>query len=415
MPRKIRRGAGEGSVYRFKREGKSGLWAGSIVVGHNASGKLKRKVVYSKSQSGVLKKLEELKAQAKRGVVTDDRKTVGAFLAQWLANIQASIRVTTYESYASAVNRHIGPVMGGIKLSKLQPQHVSDYLAQKLGENKLSARTIAYHRSVLVMALNKAMKWDLVGRNAAALCDKPRVPKREVEPIRPDEAQEFLLACRGSRLEHFFVMLLALGLRRGEALGAKWSDIDLVNRTLNVRRQLQRIRGKLVLTELKTTSSRRTLALSDWLLVRLRAQKQLQLEQKLALGADWANNDLIFCTSTGTPIDPRNVKRSLDAIVSLRKCVHCGGYSKVNPKAPKCTRCDAPLPDKNSFNHYRVHDLRHFSASLLLSRGVNLKLVSDMLGHSTIAVTANTYGHIHAAAKREAAEMMTGLLVAGEE
>ena len=215
------------------------------------------------------------------------------------------------------------------------------------------------------MALNQAIKWGLVYRNAAALTDPPRVDRLEVQPIDSQQARAFLNAIKGDGLEAFFTVALSLGLRRGEALGLRWQDVDFENHTVRICQQLQRVEKKLVLSEPKTKSSRRLLSLPDSLAAKLRDHRKRQLEQKLAAGAKWIESGLVFTTSLGTPIDPRNVKRMLDAILE-----------------------DSKLP------HFRVHDLRHFCASLLLDQAVELKVVSEILGHTKIGITADIYAHV---------------------
>jgi integrase len=278
------------------------------------------------------------------------------------------------------VRLHITPMLGKVELSKLTPQHIQNYIKEKL-KKKLSARTVGYHRRLLVIALGQALKWGLVARNVAALTDPPRTERYEISPITPEQAKAFLKAVEGSRLEAFFTVALTLGLRRGEALGLRWSDIDFDAQTLRISQQLQRQQGKLQFSEPKTKTSRRILDLPGILVAKLKEHRPRQLEDKLKAGPHWQEMRLVFATRVGTPIDPRGVKRSLDALLKTAK-----------------------LP------HYRVHDLRHFAASLMLAQGIQLKVVSDILGHSQISTTADLYTHVLPSLRKEAINVMDSIL-----
>ena len=290
------------------------------------------------------------------------------------------MRPKTFSSYSDLVRLHIKPELGHIQLTKLSPQQVQGLLKGRLKAG-LSARTVQYIRTVLCIALGQALKWNLVSRNVAALVDSPRAEKFEIQPINQKEARAFLKAIQGDRFEALFTVALSLGLRRGEALGLKWSDIDFQARTLRISQALQRIDGKLRLSEPKTKSSRRVLELPDSLVNKLREHRTRQLEEKMLAGPKWQETELVFTSTIGTPVDPRNVKRRLDSLLS-----------------------NAGLP------HFRVHDLRHFCASLLLAQGVPLKVVSDILGHSQLAVTADLYTHVLPAMRREAVNLLDSVL-----
>ena len=313
--------------------------------------------------------------------VVTEQQTLKQFLDRWLADcVKPSVRPTTYESYEIQSRVHIAPILGHYHLSKLSPQHIQAYLKNRL-ETELSAKTVKYHLSVLRMALGQALKWGLVARNVAMLVDPPRVEKYEVQPITSEQAREFLQAVQGDRLEVLFTVALSLGLRRGESLGLKWSDISFEDHTLRVNHSLQRIQGKLVLSEPKTKTSRRVLDLPDVLISKLREHRTHQLEEKLAAGPYWTDTGLVFTTRLGTPVDPRHVKRRLD-----------------------------PLLKKAKLPHYRIHDLRHFFASLLLAQNVPLKVVSDILGHSRISITADLYTHVLPSVRKEAINLMDTIL-----
>ena len=372
-----KRGQGEGSIYKRK----DGLWVGAVNLGYQ-DGKLKRKVFYGKTRSEVSEKLTAALRDVQQGIpVVTERQTLKDFLTRWLEDcVKPSVRPSTYVSYEQQVRVHISPQLGQIQLSKLTPQHIQKYTNERLKKG-LSGKTVKYHLSLLKMALGQALKWNLVARNVAMLVDPPRVEKFEVQPITPKQAKIFLKAIEGDRMEALFTVALSLGLRRGEALGLRWQDIDFDARTLRVNQSLQRLNGKLVLSELKTKSSRRILDIPNSLMNKLKEHRTRQLEEKMRLGSMWQETGLVFTSSIGTPIDPRHVKRRLDPLLK-----------------------NAELP------HFRVHDLRHFCASLLLAQGVPLKVVSDILGHSQISITADLYTHVLPSMRKEAIDLMDSIL-----
>ncbi len=372
-----KRGQGEGTIYKRK----DGRWTAVANLGYQ-NGKLKRKYYYGETRKEASDKLSAGLSDLKKGIpIITERQTIKQFLERWLTDcVKPSVRPSTYISYDQQVRVHIVPTLGQLQLSQLTPQHIQNYMKERLAKG-LSARTVGYHRRVLVIALGQAVKWGLVNRNVAALTDPPRAEKYEIQPITPEQARAFLQAIQGNRLEALFTVALSFGLRRGEALGLRWTDVDLEARTLRIKQQLQRLEGRLQLSEPKTKTSRRVLDLPDLLITKLREHRTRQLEDKLRAGSHWVETGLVFTTSLGTPIDPRNVKRRLDALLK-----------------------EAGMP------HFRVHDIRHFAASLMLAQGVPLKVVSDILGHSQISTTADLYTHVLPSLRKEAIDLMDSIL-----
>ena len=374
-----KRGQGEGSVYKRK----DGRWAAVANLGYQA-GKLKRKYYYGETRKEACDKLTAALNDLQKGVpIVTERQTLKEFLERWMTDcVTPSVRPSTLVSYDYQIRLHIAPQLGRIELTKLSPQQIQTYLNGRLKAG-LSPRTVKYHLSILRMAIGQALRWNLVARNVAMLVDPPRIEKFEVQPITPEQARAFLQAVQGDHLEALFTVALSLGLRRGEALGLRWSDIDFQTRTLQVRQSLQRLQGELQITELKTKSSRRNLDLPEILVNKLREHRTRQLEHKMQAGPNWQETGLVFTSRIGTPVDPRHVKRRLDPLLK-----------------------QAGLP------HFRVHDLRHFCASLLLAQGVPLKVVSEILGHSKIGITADLYTHVLPSVRKEAINLMDSILTA---
>lgn len=374
-----RRGHGEGSIYQRK----DGRFAASFDLGH-VNGVRKRKTIYGATRREVVEKLRVAQRHfAENRLVADERQTVRQYLDWWLTNVAPrTVRPSTLLSYEQKA-KHINSVIGDVRLARLTPQHVHHLIERKLSEG-LSPRGVAYIHAVLRRALGQAERWDLVSRNVARLVDPPRTPFREVIPLTPDEAQQLLLAASGARLEAMYFVALGLGLRLGEVLGLHWQDVNLDEGHLRVRVSLQRIGPDLVFTEPKSARSRRTIPLPEAVREALRSRRRVQLRERLLAGPIWEENDLVFATERGRPLDPRNVGRAFH-----RLCKRAG----IGPR--------------------RFHDLRHTCASLLVAQGVHPRVVMEILGHSQISLTMNTYSHVLPSAQREAVDRLAAVLGVG--
>lgn len=376
------RGPGEGTIYQRK----DGRWVGEVDLGHQIGpdGKRRRRRIqhYGATQREAREKLAEaLKKQRENVPVAVDRQTVDDYLHRWLVDVATpKVRPMTLRGYEQIVRTHLVPGLGHHKLGKLSPQHVQELLNAKSAAG-LSPRTVHHVRAVLRQALGQAVKWGLVSRNVAALVDPPRAVRHEPAFLTPAQARAFLDAVRDDRLEALYSVAVSLGLRQGEALGLHWRDVDLDQGTLRVRVALQRVGGQARLVEPKSAQSRRTVAMPPSVVAALRAHRARQLRERLAAGERWRDQGLVFATTIGTPLDARNVVRRFKA--ALRR---------------------AGLPDM------RWHDLRHTCASLLLAQGVGPRTVMEILGHSQIGLTMNTYAHVMPELKRDAADLMERLL-----
>lgn len=310
---------------------------------------------------------------------------------------------STMDSYREKVELHIVPHLGKVPLVELGTVHIRQWLLE-LGKKssgrtpkngsrepaKLSARTQAYCFAVLRKALNDAFDDELIKRNPALKVAAPKVDKVDTEPLTRDEVGHLLGAAAGDRLWTYWLVVLALGLRRGEGLGLRWEDVDLDAGTVRLQLSVQRLRGdldeqtgrrrgKLVSKSLKTTASKATLALPASAVEALREHRKAQKVERKAAKV-WADPGLVFTTCVGTAIEPRNINRSWDAL-----CARAG------------------------VRRVRVHDLRHACASLLLGK-VDLKVIQTTLRHTRLSTTADIYTHVLADVSREAADGMDTVL-----
>lgn len=371
--RKTRRGNLEGSIWQRK----DGRWVAAF---HDASGRRVQR--YGKTRAEVADKLAEgLKVQIEGRVVPNEKQTVAQYLADWLENsAKRTVRPATFESYSGIVRQHLIPAFGSTPLAKLTPQQVQRLFNEKL-DGGLSPRRVLYIRAVLRRALKEAHQWGLVSQNVATLVRPPKAERFEVRPLDPDQARRFLETIRGDRLEALYAVALAVGLRAGEALGLRWEDVDLDHRLLHVRHGLQRIEGEWKLVEPKTSRSRRTVALPAVVARKLREHRQRQEAERGTAGQLWEEWSLVFCTPLGRPLDNANVTHRFQRQLAA-----------------------AGLPKQ------RFHDLRHACASLLLAQGVNPRVVMEVLGHSQITLTLDTYSHVMPSLGRDAADRMDALL-----
>jgi integrase len=373
-----RRGNGEGSIYQLP----NGRWRGSVFLGYR-EGKPHRKYVTRRTRAEVAAEIRGLlEAQRQGRLVTTGSITLGEWFATYLEQVaRPKLRPRTFDRYSLDINRHILPAIGRYRLDKLRPAQLVALYNAKSAEG-LSGSSLRHIHAVIRRALNVAVRWQLIAVNPASLVDAPQARRYEVTPLSADEARRLIRAVKDDRMEARWLVGLALGLRQGEALGLWWDDVDLNSGLLRVRRALQRQRGGgLVFTDPKTQRSKRTIPLPAPLIVALEVHSQRQEKERVTAGSLWRGSSCVFTTPVGTPVDPRNDNREFKKLLAR-----------------------AGLPP------VRLHDLRHTAASLLLAQGVPARVVMEILGHSQIALTMNTYSHVAPEVSHEAAERMARVL-----
>ncbi len=360
MPK--RRAKGEGSIFQDKH----GYWTGAIVM---PDGKSKRK--RSKTQRVVRDWLLE-----QRGAVRDnqwvasEKTTLGEFIARYVRDVAThSLRPKTLQNWAGLIRTHIQPGLGSIKLSKLRPEQLQAFYTSKL-EAGLSRGYVRCIHSIIHKCLDQAVKWGLVVRNVADLASPPPAKKSTIPNTWSiDELRKFLVAVKDHPRFAIFLMAASMGLREGELIGLHWEDIDWTAGTIHISRSAQVLRGKgVVLAEPKTERGRRTVTMTDLVTDALR---------KLYNG----QSGLIFRTRNNLPINARYLTRLFHSVSQA------AGVKVI-----------------------RFHDLRHTCATLLLSQNVHPKVVQEILGHSKVSLTLDTYSHVIPSMQSDAAQKMNGLL-----
>jgi len=358
---------------------------GVVFLGYGPTGRPIRKTVSAATRAELQKKFKELQRQLDDGLPAPDTSiTVSYLIERWSKDVLShQVSASASRNYLSVANRHIIPMIGRKRLTELTTSDVDRLISKKMGEG-LSVSSVRRIRSVLAQAIDQGIRWGWVNRNVATLARAPKSVRSEGRTLTVEEARHFLDQLKGHRLECLFTLMLMTGVRRGEALGLQWIDLDTRKGVITVRRQLRRDVDGLVIRDTKTQRSRRVVNLPRPMLDMLKSHRKEQDAARSALGPAWNESGFIFTTAIGGPLDPRNLLRD---------------FKKV------CR--DAGLGD------WHLHELRHSAASLMLAQGVKLQVVSEVLGHSSIRMTADVYGHILDPDRESAAAAMADVLWGG--
>ena len=352
-----RRSNNEGTIFRRG----DGRWTASISLEGG-----KRKSYYGKTRGEVAGKLNTaLKAKQDGLPLVGERQKTGGFLWEWLDIIKPSLRPGSWQRYEQMVRIHLTPQIGHIALARLTPGAVQRLYANRL-EAGLSSTSVHHLHAFLHSALDHAARWGLVARNVTDLVRPPRISRKEMTTLSPEQTRAFLRLAAGEPHEALYVLAITTGMRQGELLALRWRDVDLDRGSLRVVGTMRRITGGFAIQEPKTPRSRRQLSLGAVALSALKGHRTRQLEKRLGLGSAWHDDDLVFANEVGRPIEVGNLLR----------------------------RSFWPLLGRAHLPRIRFHDLRHTAATLMLGKGVHPKVVSEMLGHAQVAVTLDLYSHV---------------------
>jgi len=377
---KPRRRHGEGAIYQRSSDGR---WIGAVDLGRSG-GKRSHRFVTGKTAKEVAERMKVLLREQQLGRVSaGGRVKVGRYLNDWLTDTSPSLAPKTVIRYRSLV-AHWADLFE-MPLETVTRSHVQRILNAK--EATAKPQTIHHMRAVLRTALNAAIKDGILppGHNVAAAARSPKLPSpgEGIEPLTPQQASTLLTAIKGDPLETLITVAVSVGVRSGEALGLRWSDVDLEAGTMAVDHSLQRLDGKWKICPTKSRKARRAINLPARSLDALRAHRKAQLEERIRKGERWMGdkigecNDLIFTNEFGLPLDATFVTKHFQRLVKA-----------------------AGLP------RMRFHDLRHSCATLLLVQQVPMKFVQELLGHSTMKMTSDLYSHIVPEIRRETAAAM---------
>lgn len=375
-PARRRRPRGDGSIY----ETATGRWRGAIVWEDPATGARRRHTVSGATFEAARDRMRELRRRLEDSGRPTSRATLASWLAGWLEAERARVRPATWRGAELHVRSYIAPAIGRLRLDQVRPSDVERMTAGLVARG-LSGQTARHARATLRRALADAQRDGLVASNAAALSRPPRAGRREMRVLTAGETRALLEGTAEDALGPLYALAATTGLRQGELLGLSWADVAGLggpSPALSVRRSLARAASGWALAEPKTARSRRTLELGPTAAAALRRQRARQAGARLAAGDLWQDREgLVFTDALGRPLSGTAVSKAFAAALARL------GLPRV-----------------------RFHDLRHGAASLLLAQGVPLKLVSEQLGHSTIAVTADTYAHLDREQRRQAADAL---------
>ena len=382
---KKKNGNNEGSI----RKRKNGQWEGRYTIGYDSRGKQKQVSVYGKTRAEVAKKINEKVSAIQNGTYIVPRDiTLSEWLNIWLTSYAyIKVRPSTYASYQAYIERHVSPIIGGLQLQKLTTNQLQVFFNEKRangridGKGGLSPKTIRNMYNMLHEALQQAVINKIVSVNASEGVVLPSKEEKEIIVFKPEEQRAIIEAARKDRLG-FAIELCAL----------KWSDIDLTAKEFRVRRTLQRvqkktsdIKGKGKRTQIiegatKTKKGNRVIPLTDTMLQKLLVHKARQLFEKRRLGKGYSDNGYVFANEFGGAIEPSYLRDVYDRILK-------------NAKAP----------------HYTFHTIRHTFATRAIENDMPVKVVSEILGHSSVQLTMDLYCHPSISAKRNVLEKMENL------
>jgi integrase len=370
-----RRGNREGTICK-RRDGR---WCGALFLGYDSTGKPVRKYVYGKTRQEVSEKLMKLLPQAISGTAPE-RYTVASWIHFWLDTYKRNeVRESTLERYQIFFQKHILPAFGKILLHQLRPEQLQRFYVEK--QKELSQNTVRFLHAIIHGALKQALALGYISRNVADIAKPPKRAQKEVKIMDAEKLDAFLSSARKYRLYPAFLLMASTGMRTGEVLGLRWQDVDFEQGTVTIAQNLVWTEKGIIFQEPKTKSSRRSIPLLPEVVEELKSWRKKWLEEKIALGSDWSETDLVFPSEVHTPLDPHSFRRTFRSI-----CADAG-IKGITP-----------------------HVFRHSLASFLLARGEHPKIVQELLGHSSITVTLDIYSKVIPGLKEKAVQKIRDFL-----
>jgi integrase len=368
MPKQ--RSHGEGALYFRKNTGR---WYAEIIVGRDADGHYQFWRFSSKAKREVISAMQQRQAELREAdPVVRSTQPVSRFLDQWLESVQAMRSLRTWGGYRSLVINHAAPATGQVRLCDLRPAHLQSLYASVAATH--APVTVQHLHRALHRAFEMAVRWQLLSANPAKAVDSPRVPRREQRFLSTEQAKQFLAVARDDSLYAYWVLWLTTGMRTAELAGLTWDNVNLDTGVVRVQSSLGRVPGQGWVRKDPKSHQARGIPLRQMAISALREHRLRQHEARLAAGAKWKAQNLVFCSSVGGPLEVTNVRN----------------------------RHFRPILERAGLPMIRMYDLRHSCASLMVSLGVHPKVVAEMLGHSSTQLTLDLYSHARLVLARDA-------------
>ena len=367
-----RRGNNEGTIYQLP----SGSWRAQIYINGYRLGKTR------KSRKEAQEWLRDVFGKIDRGYTGHGSNSLlEVYLNEWLNSKSNAIKKSTSNLYECVIRNHINPFLGKLRLSDVSPQKIQ-WLYLKKEHDGVGNRTICVIHTILNNCLNQAVKLGSIHTNPVQATTPPIYESPEMQIYSEYDITQLLLAVKGTSLEALIHLAITTGLRQSELLALKWSDIDWDRNTISVQRQLQRMyKDRDYYSSLKTKSGRRTISLGINSIQKLQEHHQKQIGIKERMSDRWDENNLVFPSTVGTPMNQRNLLRMFKTILR-----------------------------ESGLREIRFHDLRHTAASLMLNHGISPLIVAKRLGHSKASITLDTYGHLLPGMQQESANYIDSLI-----
>jgi integrase len=377
----------------FKKRGASWYFWIELDAGPDGARKQKSRGGF-KTRKEAERAYAEFRDEVRRGTYVEPSKlTLNRFLEEeWFPGIRASVRPTTFEHYHRLFRDYVRPSLGRTLLPNVTPPRLNAFYADLLESGRcngdrarpgLAPKTVRHVHTMLHKALADAVRWGSLSRNPASLATPPKPRTPEMKVWTPEELRRFLEFAQSHRLYAAWLLCVTTGMRRGEVLGLSWNHVDLRRARLSVVRNLTVVNyGRVEFSEPKTAKGRRSIALDPATVTALKAHRKQQHEERLAAGSLWQDSGLVFANEDGSAIHPQRFTKWFEQLER-----------------------DAGLP------RIRLHDLRHSYATAALTAGITAKVVSERLGHASVAITLDTYSHVHPALQEEAAHTVARLIL----
>jgi integrase len=372
-----RRGWGEHGLHQLG----DGSWRAQVELGY-ANGRRNRKYIRGRTRAEAKRKLnvflEERRKESEKAPMRDSkvaRKTVEELGAAWLRSRKFSVRLSTLERQESILRCHVYGAIGGRDINDVVEEDITSILEGL--QARLAPQTVVHVLVTIRSMFNYAVNRELLDKNPTAHIKRPRVPKGPPKYLEVEEIRRYFDAAHGHDFEGVFLLALGHGLRLGEALGLRWSSINFNERMLSVDGSLVKSEtGEYVVAATKTHRSNRPITLSQTTIEALNRRRAKQNRDRLAMGSNWFDSDLVFTDTTGRPLSKSNFTRTH----------HYGLVKKAN------------------IRRITFHGLRSAFATIGVQAGVPAKVMQEMLGHSTFVTTMDIYSHVLTKAARDAAD-----------